>query len=65
MSISVDGIELEQLSLGDQPPVLQNVRGFEAGVTGNQQQQVTLEVSALLNSEEFRMVLRARLFGKG
>lgn len=36
-----------------------------SGLCKNAQHQVAVEVDMYLNSEEFRMILRTRLFGKG
>lgn len=71
-------IQLEQFTLGEETPSIQSVRSFDvAGGTRcpvlvdkpsmfrSVRHQVGLEIGLFLNSEEFRMVLRARLFGKG
>ncbi|KAK6635343.1 hypothetical protein RUM44_000594 [Polyplax serrata] len=74
----VESVELHQFTFGDQTPCVKSVKTYDV-VDGKRtpysgrnscfargsQYQIALMMDLYLNSEEFRLVLRTRLFGKG
>nr|CAD7202199.1 unnamed protein product [Timema douglasi] len=75
----LERLELHQFTLGDQTPDIRAVRVFDVsegkrlrtlgvppkGLAQSSRHQLGIEADVCLNSDDFRMLLHARLFGRG
>nr|CAD7444341.1 unnamed protein product [Timema bartmani] len=75
----LERLELHQFTLGDQTPDIRSVRVFDVsegkrlrtlgippkGLAQSSRHQLGIEADVCLNSDDFRMLLHARLFGRG